>query len=102
MVVTGIPIVNGLNELIISQNIADVLRMRLCDKSMHLTQARDDLSQALKEKYEYENIALELVEKTQEQGRTIEILKNEIKILQRMTRTSDPNQPIKIKRSASL
>ena len=102
MVVTGIPIVNGLNELIISQNIADVLRTRLCDKSMDLTQTRDDLGQALKEKYEYENIALELVEKTQDQSRTIELLKNEIKLLQRMTRTSDPKQPIKLKRSASF
>ena len=102
MIVNGIPVYEGFNDIIVAQNIANVLRRRLCNKSMLLIKTRDYLSDALKEKYDYENLLISMNEQVQAQHNTIAILIKEIQILQRATRTSDPKQPIKLRRSASF
>jgi hypothetical protein len=98
MVVTGILVVEGTNDVIIANNIADILRRRLCDNKMLLIKSNDYLSDALKEKYEYENLFIGMNEKIQEQYKSITILTNEIK----MNRAQARARPIKINRASSF
>ena len=102
MAVVGVPIVEGNNDTIIANNIAEVLREKLREKTLLLGEAKEHLSNALQQNDNLEAALIKTNNFVTKQSNIIKTLLKSIEVKNELQKQKDLYYQKKVQRSFSF